>query len=73
MKTKHKGENKINLLTTIQTAKLLGVNPSRVRQFILAGRLPAQKIGRDLFVKEQDVLKFKKLKRLHGRPKTKEN
>ena len=62
----------MKLLTTTQTAELLGVNPSRVRQFILAGRLPAQKIGRDLFVKEQDVLEFASTKRPHGRPKTKE-
>lgn len=54
-------------LTTTQAAELLGVTPSRVRQLILAGRLPAQKIGRDLFIKEQDIIIFKK--RPVGRPK----
>ena len=58
-----------NHLTTTQTAELLGVSPSRVRQLILANRLPAQKIGRDLFVKEHDAIKFASINRPHGRPK----
>jgi excisionase family DNA binding protein len=50
------------LLTTAEAAERLGVSPSRVRQFILDGRLPAQKVGRDLFIKESD------LKRVRERP-----
>ena len=60
-------------LTTTQSAKMLKLDPSRIRQFILEGRLPAQKIGRDLFIKEQYLLNFKSIKRLHGRPKGVEN
>lgn len=54
-------------MTTKEAAKKLKVNPSRVRQLILAGRLPAQKIGRDLFIREWDLLKVKNRK--PGRPK----
>jgi len=42
-------------LTTIQAAKALNVNDSRVRQLILAGRLPAQKFGRDWLIQKKDL------------------
>jgi excisionase family DNA binding protein len=45
----------MKIINTKQAAKLLCVNDSRVRQLILAGRLPAQKIGRDWIVKEKDL------------------
>ena len=47
-------------LTTKQAALILGVNASRVRQFVLAGRLSATKPGRDLVLDRADVLAFKK-------------
>ena len=59
----------MKLLTTKQAANILCVTPSRIRQFILANRLPAQKIGRDLFILEKN-LKFVS-KRKPGRPKNK--
>jgi excisionase family DNA binding protein len=43
------------LLTTTEAAELLGVNASRIRQLVLQGRLPAQKMGRDLFIDEKDL------------------
>lgn len=48
------------MLTTTQAAKQLNVNRSRVRQLILSGKLPAEKIGsgRDWFIKEKDVEAF---------------
>lgn len=52
------------LLTTNEAAARLGVNASRVRQLVLAGRLPATKRGRDLFIKEKD------LKLVTNRPRT---
>jgi len=55
------------MLTTNQVAQKLNLTPSRVRQLIMAGRLPAEKIGRDLFVKEQDLKNFKRQPR--GRPR----
>ncbi len=42
-------------LTTVQAAKALKVNDSRVRQLILAGRLPAQKFGRDWLIQKKDL------------------
>jgi excisionase family DNA binding protein len=63
-------KNKMKILTTAQAAKILGVNDSRVRQFILAGRLPAQKFGRDWIIYEKDLSKV--ADRKPGRPKRKE-
>jgi len=45
------------ILTTKQAGKALKVNESRVRQLILAGRLPAQKFGRAWMIKEKDLAK----------------
>ena len=44
-----------DLITTIQAAELLGVSRCRVQQLVKAGRLPAQKIGRDLFIRFADL------------------
>jgi excisionase family DNA binding protein len=57
------------LLTTQQAADRLGVTASRVRQFILEGRLPATKFGRDNLILETDlsVIQDRKV----GRPVTK--
>ena len=56
-------------MTTTQAASILGVNQSRVRQLILGGRLPAQKIGRDWMIDEKNLDGLKNRK--SGRPKTK--
>jgi len=42
-------------LTTQQAAEKLGVSASRVRQFIIDGRLPAIKLGRDNLIRESDL------------------
>jgi len=55
--------------TTNDAATYLEVTQSRVRQFILGGRLESIKMGRDHLIKESDLVDFKengKLKR--GRP-----
>lgn len=54
-------------LTTKEVAERLGVTVGRVRQMIADGQLPAQKIGRDNFIKETD-LKLVKDRKV-GRPK----
>ena len=43
------------LITTNEAAERLGVTPVRVRALITAGRLPAQKMGRDYFIEESDL------------------
>jgi excisionase family DNA binding protein len=60
----------MKILNTRQAAKILEVNDSRVRQLILAGRLPAQKVGRDWIIFEKDLKKV--ADRVHGRPRKKE-
>jgi excisionase family DNA binding protein len=43
------------LLTTQQAAAELGVTDSRVRQLIIAGKLPAQSFGRSHMIKRSDL------------------
>ena len=45
----------MNLLTTKEVAERLGVSLPRVHSFIKDGRLPAEKRGRDYFIKESDL------------------
>ena len=42
-------------LTTSEAAAALGISTSRVRHLISEGRLPAEKRGRDLFIRESDL------------------
>ncbi len=42
-------------LTSREAAERLGVSPARVRQLVLSGDLPAEKFGRDLMIKEDDL------------------
>jgi excisionase family DNA binding protein len=42
-------------LTTQEAAERLGISAIRVRQLIGAGRLPAEKFGRDYMIKEEDL------------------
>ena len=55
-------------MTVKQAAKFLDVNESRVRQFIYSNRLSAQKVGRDLLIKSDDLEAFAAIERRSGRP-----
>jgi excisionase family DNA binding protein len=57
----------MKLLTTKEAAERLGVTPTRVQQLIGAGELPAEKMGRDYFIKEDDLKLVAVRKR--GRPR----
>jgi excisionase family DNA binding protein len=46
----------MKLLTTPEVAKKLGVTVSRVQALIKERRLPAQKLGRDFMVREDDII-----------------
>ena len=59
----------MKLLSAKQAGKKLGVNDSRVRQLILAKRLPAIKIGDSWVIQEKD-LKFVAIRK-PGRPPVK--
>jgi excisionase family DNA binding protein len=45
----------MDFLTTKQVAEKLGITPRRVQALIEVGKLPAQKFGRDYFIKEKDL------------------
>jgi excisionase family DNA binding protein len=57
----------MKLLTTKEVAARLGVTVTRVQQLIAAGSLPAEKMGRDYFIKEDDLKLVADRKR--GRPR----
>ena len=57
----------MDFLTTKQAAERLGITPRRVQALIEAGRLPAQKFGRDYMINEKD-LKLVKDRKV-GRPR----
>ena len=57
----------MNLLTTKEVAEKLGVTVRRVQALIQAGRLPAQKVGRDFLIQEKDIKLIEDRK--PGRPK----
>jgi len=54
-------------LTTTEAATILNITPRRVRALIKAGRLPAEKHGRDWAIKSEDLELVKVRK--PGRPK----
>ncbi len=56
----------MDLLTTKEAAERLGVTVTRVQQMITAGRLPAEKMGRDYFIKIDDLVSIEDRK--PGRP-----
>jgi excisionase family DNA binding protein len=45
----------MKLLTTRQVAERLGVSIGRIHQLINEGRLPAEKLGRDYVIQEEDL------------------
>jgi len=48
---------------------MLGISQSRVRQYVLAKRLKAKKLGRDLVVEREEAERFRREGRLpEGRP-----
>jgi excisionase family DNA binding protein len=53
-------------ITTVEAAKRLGVSRPRIQQYITEGRLPARKIGRDLWIDVRDLATFQR--RPAGRP-----
>ena len=54
-----------------RAARILGVNASRVRQFILAGRLRATKAAGAWIIQDRDLARFRALRRRIGRPPSK--
>lgn len=57
----------MNRIGTAVAAKRLGVSQDRVRALIIAGRLPAKKLGRDWFIDPEDLALVKNRK--PGRPR----
>lgn len=58
----------MELVGVTVAAQELHLSPNRVRQLIKAGRLPAQKIGREYAITREDLEAFKALDRPVGRP-----
>lgn len=62
----------MELVGVTVAAKELHLSRNRVRQLIKAGRLPAQKIGREYAITREDLEEFKAIERPVGRPPKKE-
>lgn len=60
----------MKMFSTKDVAQILGVTTVRVNQLIQEGKLPAQKIGRDWFVREQDLVSVQN-RPGRGRPSSK--
>ena len=69
MKSKRKDTEP--MLTTNEAAEMLGITAARVRQIVLAGKMLAEKRGRDLFIPQSEVEKAKARQKTPGRPKKK--
>jgi excisionase family DNA binding protein len=59
------------LIDVEAAAAILGVTPRRVRQFIAAGRLSAQRFGPVHVLDRTDVARFARQERPTGRPRVK--
>jgi excisionase family DNA binding protein len=59
-------ETSAKLLTTREAAEQLGISRRQVQTLIERGRLPAQRVGRDFFIRASD-LRLVKVRR-KGRP-----
>ncbi len=57
------------MLTVIEAARVLDMDPSAVRRAILQGRLPATKFGRDWSIHVTDVTAYKQRPHRGGRPR----
>jgi len=57
----------MKILSTSEAAEKLNISAIRIRQLIRDKRLPAQKVGRDYVIREED-LKSVEIRR-NGRPK----
>lgn len=58
----------MNMISVKEACKILGLSPTRVRQLIKDGRLPAEKIGRTFVLNREDVEAFASTPRPQGRP-----
>lgn len=57
-----------DMLATSEVAEILGVSQSRVRQFVMEGRLkPAGRLGINLLFQRTQVVEFARKKREPGR------
>jgi excisionase family DNA binding protein len=53
--------------TTTELAKVAGLSRAYIRQLILAGRIRAEKVGRDWIISDNEVLRFLEQRRQSGR------
>lgn len=61
------------MLTTSDAAALLGVQPKTVARYIKRGLINAEKRGRDYWINDAELERFKAERRGRGRPKRAED
>jgi len=65
--------NIMEIVSVTAAAKELGLSNNRVRELIRAGKLPAQKLGREWAIIREDLEEFKNTERPVGRPPKKKS
>jgi len=55
------------MMTTKEAAEKIGISPATVRQQILVGRLTATKMGRDWFIEEAELERYRREHQQNGR------
>lgn len=58
-------------LTTPEAAALLGVQPKTISRYIKRGLIEAERRGRDYFIADAEIERFKAERRGRGRPQNK--
>jgi excisionase family DNA binding protein len=53
--------------TTTEVAKVAGLTQAYIRELILAGKIRAEKVGRDWIISDNEVLRFLEQRRQSGR------
>lgn len=59
------------LYTTAEAATVLGIQPKTVTRYILRGLIQAEKHGRDYQIEDEELERFRRVRRKPGKPRTK--
>jgi excisionase family DNA binding protein len=58
----------MGVVSTQQAAEIMGLHIQTIREYLRAGRIKAQRIGRVYVIDERDLRRFMAVERKPGRP-----
>jgi excisionase family DNA binding protein len=59
----------MGVVSTQQAAEIMGLHIQTIREYLRAGRIKAQRIGRVYVIDERDLRRFMAVERKPGRPR----